>query len=310
MKTRLRSSELDVHRILDGPVRINSAYGPITVPNGHFIVNFPGEFELSAALPPDAFVEMFDLSDDQRTEFGLPLEDDEESHLIGDTNPLTKITPTSTGPDAVIGVGGDYPPDRPDTLPQSPVAGSSIGPASTTPVGVTPPTDAQISAWVDAHYAERYRDRVNERLTGNRTRAAQLLDTYPVASATTNEAPAPEAVIAAGALPADAPTATPDQTATTDENPPVVMAGTIPVEPDAPVEETAGPEPTGPPADETGEGSFPFPTAEPGVEATTQIPAPESPELSAPNPDAQNVPPEQQPDGASDDDIAPPPEQV
>jgi hypothetical protein len=272
-KHHLKNTELDVHRILDGPVRLNGAYGPVTVPQGHFVINFPGEFELATALPPDAFMEMFDLSDDERAEMGLPKADD-DTPADGDVNPPTKMTPTSTGPDAVIGVGGDYPPDRPDTLPQSPVAGSSIGPASLTPEGVYPPTDAQISAWVDAHYAESYRERVNERLMGNRTRAATLLDRYPMAHAATNEPPAADVVTASAPLPEPEPA---EQV--TPQTPDVVqMAGTTPVDQiPGDTETTQGTEPTGPPADETGEGSFPMPTAQPGIDLAAQQAPPIAP---------------------------------
>jgi hypothetical protein len=276
-KHHLKNTELDVHRILDGPVRLNGAYGPVTVPQGHFVINFPGEFELTTALPPDAFMEMFDLSDDERAEMGLPKADD-DTPADGDVNPPTKMTPTSTGPDAVVGVGGDFPPDRPDTLPQSPVAGSSIGPASLTPQGVYPPTDAQIRDWVGAHYAESYRERVSERLMGNRTRAAELLDRYPTAGAAANEPPAPEAVIAPGQLvDPNAQAAAPEQTAAPAPDQ-VQMVGTTSVDQiPGDTETTQGAEPTGPPADETGEGSFAMPTAQPGIDLAGQQAPPIAP---------------------------------
>jgi hypothetical protein len=272
-------------------VRLNGAYGPVTVPQGHFVINFPGEFELATALPPDAFMEMFDLSDDERAEMGLPKADD-DTPADGDVNPPTKMTPTSTGPDAVVGVGGDFPPDRPDTLPQSPVAGSSIGPASLTPQGVYPPTDAQIRDWVGAHYAESYRERVSERLMGNRTRAAELLGRYPVTGAAANEPPAPEAVIAPGPLVDPNADKAPDQTPA--ESPDVVlMAGTTPVDQiPGDTETTQGTEPTGPPADETGAGSFPMTTAQPGIDLAAQQAPPIAPNQSSdmePSPGSETV---------------------
>lgn len=193
-KHHLKNAELEVRRVLDGPVRMNTAYGPIVIPTGHFIITFPGDFELGTALSPDVFGEMFDLSDDDRAEWGLDAEPNPGEQP-------TKFVDTATG-EAVIGVAGDFPPSRPDTMPQVPPLG--VGPGATTPIGVNPPTDAQVNEWVDAHYAEQYRDRVSERLRGNPTRAAQLLDRYPVASPAQNDIPSPDAVTAGGPLADDA----------------------------------------------------------------------------------------------------------
>jgi hypothetical protein len=275
---QLHEGKATVHRILDGPVRLQTAYGAVTVPQGHMVVTFgSGDFLMEAPLPPQAFLALFNPTDDERSELGFPAADD-DTPADGDVNPPTKMTPTSTGPDAVVGVGGDFPPDRPDTLPQSPVAGSSIGPASLTPEGVYPPTDAQIRDWVDAHYAESYRERVSERLLGNRTRAADLLSRYPTTDAAANEPPAPEAVIAPGQLvDPNAQAAAPEQTAAPAPDQ-VQMVGTTPVDQiPGDTETTQGTEPTGPPADETGAGSFPMPTAQPGIDLAAQQAPPIAP---------------------------------
>lgn len=185
-KHKLRNAELEVHRVMDGPLRVNGAFGPVTVPTGTFVVQFPGgDFELALPIPANAFLELFDISDEDAADLGIG-EPDEP--------PTTKMTSTSTGPDAVIGVGGDFPPDRPDTEPQLPQS-SGIGPGALLPVGVAPPTatDEEIQAFVDAHYAERYRAGVTAKLQANRLRAGELVAKYPP-GAKSADVPTPESL--------------------------------------------------------------------------------------------------------------------
>jgi hypothetical protein len=126
---KLKNATLDVHRVMDGPLKVNGAFGAVTVPTGTFVVQFPGgDFELALPLPAYAFLELFDVSDKEREELGLDAEE------VGQP---TKMTSTSTGPDAAVGVGGDFPLDRPDTEPNLPQS-SGVGPGALTPVGEAP----------------------------------------------------------------------------------------------------------------------------------------------------------------------------
>lgn len=203
-KHHLKDAELEVRRVLDGPVRMNTAYGPVIVPTGHFVINFPGEFELATAVPPDVFAEMFTLTDDDRAEWGIDAEPNPGEQP-------TKLVNTATG-EAVIGVAGDFPPDRPDTQPQSPPSG--IGPGATTPIGepfppnpeeeapaeaqtTAAPSDADVDAWAAGHYSARYRRGVATKLKANPTRAGELLAKHPLPAAEGQEAPPAAASIIA-----------------------------------------------------------------------------------------------------------------
>lgn len=117
-KYRLKSKDVELRRVVEGPVQLRTAYGTFVIPAGTFVIEFGDDLNLAIPIPAEAVDQIFDLSKDQRDEWGL---DDEQD---------TKMVATWTG-EAVIGASGDFPASRHDTLPQIPLSG--IGPASTPP---------------------------------------------------------------------------------------------------------------------------------------------------------------------------------
>lgn len=89
----LRQGELEVHQVVGGSTVVNTAYGMITVPNGHWIIYFPGQMELATALPPETFDNLFEALDGAPTPAPAP--------------PSEPSEPPSTAPEATGPSQGD-----------------------------------------------------------------------------------------------------------------------------------------------------------------------------------------------------------
>jgi hypothetical protein len=67
-RATLKDNTLEVHRVVGEATKVNTAYGAITVPRNHYIIYFPGQFELATALPPETFDDLFENLEGDETE--------------------------------------------------------------------------------------------------------------------------------------------------------------------------------------------------------------------------------------------------
>ena len=190
---RTKDLELDVHQTV-APTSINTAYGSVQVPAGHYVLNLPGEFSLRVPLTPDVFDLLFEMEPDVAPE--APPAD-------APSTPTDPASDPSSDPPAPAPGEATAPADAaaPADAPPAPVDGEISPEAGATPAAPpdaapdaaqAAPSQAAVEAWVAAHYHRSYRPRHVAGLMANPARAAELLARYPIATADTNEPPPPD----------------------------------------------------------------------------------------------------------------------
>lgn len=186
---RLKAIDLEVHQVTgDAGTNVQTAYGVITVPRDHYIIYFPGQMELATALPPDTYAEMFEATPDAATAAPAP-DTAAPAAPATDTAAPAPATATPTAP-ADATAPTTAPTDVAAPAPEAAPTDMTTAPTDTTAPTATPtPTDittapapaqADVTAWVEGHYAPEYRQRVLDRLLANPTRAQELLNQYPL----------------------------------------------------------------------------------------------------------------------------------
>lgn len=216
-RATLKQVDLEVHQVTGDATRVQTAYGVIEVPQGHYVIYFPGEFELATALPPDTFAEMFLIGGADTTTADAASTDTAAAPTgtSADTTPAPSNAP-ATDTTAAPATDTTATPPADTTAPETtttttdtaatggPTDTTTAAPADTTVQAPTPdttagipapgvPTEDAVSAWVAGHYAETYRQAVIDRLMANPTRAQELLTQYPLPE-TTGQAPPPDQI--------------------------------------------------------------------------------------------------------------------